>query len=86
MITVKRFTAPWCAPCRMLAPALKQVEEMFPDVSFEVTNVDEDPMDAEFYQIRSVPTVLILKGDEIIQTIVGANPKQKYIEAIQSAL
>ena len=82
MVTVKRFTAPWCAPCRMLAPVLKQLETELPDVKFEVVDVDEDPVQAEEYNIRSVPTVIILHNNEVRETIVGANPKKRYMEAI----
>lgn len=86
MITVKRFTAPWCAPCRMLAPVLSGLAAEYPDVTFEVVDVDEQPTVAEQYDIRSVPTVLIVKDGEIVDTIVGANGKQKYVTAIQGAL
>jgi len=82
MVTVKRFTAPWCAPCRMLAPVLKQLETELPDVKFEVVDVDEDPVQAEQFGIRTVPTVLVMKDNEVLDTIVGANPKKRYMEAI----
>jgi len=82
MITVKRFTAPWCAPCRMLAPVLKQLETELPDVKFEIVDVDEDPVQAEEFGIRTIPTVLIIRDEQILNTIVGANPKKRYVDAI----
>jgi thioredoxin 1 len=86
MITVKRFTAPWCAPCRMLAPVLSGLATEYPDITFETIDVDLQPDVAEQHDIRSVPTVLILKNDAVVDTIVGANAKQKYVDAIQGAL
>jgi thioredoxin 1 len=83
MITVKRFTAPWCAPCRMLAPVLSGLATEYPDVVFETVDVDAQPEVAQQYDIRSVPTVIIFKNDEIVTSIVGANAKQKYVDAIE---
>lgn len=83
MITVKRFTAPWCAPCRMLAPVLSGLASEYPDVVFETVDVDEQPEVAQQYDIRSVPVVMIFKDNEVVSTIVGANSKQKYIDAIE---
>lgn len=82
MITVKRFSASWCAPCKMVAPVLKQLESEFPDVKFEVIDVEEDPTQAEAFNIRTVPTVVVLKDNEIKETIIGASPKKRYMEAI----
>jgi thioredoxin 1 len=66
----------------MLAPMMKQLETDLPDVTFEVIDVEEDPVQAEQYNIRSVPTVIVLHNNEIKETIVGANPKKRYLEAI----
>jgi thioredoxin 1 len=82
MITVKRFTAPWCAPCRMLAPMISELATEHPNVTFETIDVDEKPELASEYNIRSVPTVIVLKDETVISTIVGANSKQTYINAI----
>jgi len=86
MITIKRFTASWCAPCRMLAPILKSMETEFPSVSFEVIDTEESPEEAKKYGVRSIPTVLILKDDVVVDTIIGANPKNKYLNALLSVL
>lgn len=82
MITVKRFTAPWCAPCRALAPVLKSLETEMPDVKFEVVDIDASPDEASLNNIRSVPTVLVLRDDVVVSSLVGLNPKNKYVEAI----
>jgi thioredoxin 1 len=85
MITVKRFTASWCAPCKMLAPVIKSLEPAFPDVTFETVDIDSSPEVASEYHVRSVPTVVIMKDGAELERIVGALPKQKYIDAINNA-
>ena len=84
MITVKRFTAPWCSPCKVLAPEFKKFEEEFTDLKFDTIDVDNDPTTAELYGIRNVPTVIIEKDNEIVEKLVGLNHKQKYINAFNS--
>jgi len=86
MIKFVRYTAPWCAPCRMLAPIISQIEQETPDVVFQTVNVDQEPEQVELYGIRSVPTVIIFKDDAPVQTITGAHPKKIYVEAIQGVL
>jgi len=86
MIKFVRYTAPWCAPCRMLAPIITQIEQETPDVVFQTVNVDEKPEQAELYGIRSVPTVIIFKDDVPAKVITGAHPKKIYVEAIQEVL
>lgn len=86
MIHVTRFSATWCAPCRMLAPEFKKLEEQFTDVKFITVDVEEDPTIAELYEIRSVPTVVIEKNKTTLSRMVGAQSKQKYIDAITDAM
>jgi len=83
MITVTRFTAPWCAPCRMLSPMFKQMEIDMPDITFETIDVDEQPEVASENGVRSVPTVLIHNSDnDKMISLVGANSKNSYLSAI----
>jgi len=85
MITVKRFTAPWCAPCRMLGPLFKQMETDMPDVKFETIDVDDEPITATLYNVRSVPTVLISNSEnDKMLSLVGANSKVEYLNAIEA--
>lgn len=87
MITVMRFTAPWCAPCKMLAPVIQGLAQDFPDVIFETVDVDNNPDLAQHFNIRSVPTVLIMNKDEqILHTFVGVQPRNKYVESITASL
>lgn len=85
MITVKKFSALWCAPCRMLTPVFYSLEEEMPDVKFETVDIDEHPDVVAEYGIRTVPTVLVIKDGEIKHTIIGANSKKRYVEAIATA-
>ncbi len=86
MIHVTRFSAPWCGPCKALAPEFKKLEEEFTDIKFITVDVEEKPMIAQLYAIRTVPTVIIEKNNETINRMVGLQSKQKYIDAITSAL
>lgn len=86
MIHVTRFSAPWCGPCKALAPEFKKLEEQFGEVKFITVDVDEKPMIAQLYEIRTVPTVIIEKDNSTINRLVGLQSKQKYIDAINSAL
>lgn len=83
MITVMRFTASWCQPCKMLAPILQGLTQDFPTVKFEVIDVDSNPDMAHHFKIRNIPSVILLnKEDEILKTLVGIHSKQTYIDAI----
>lgn len=86
MIHVTRFSAPWCGPCKALAPEFKMLEEEFTSVKFITVDVDEKPMIAQLYGVRNVPTVIIEKNNQTVDRMVGLQSKQKYIEAITSAL
>ena len=83
MITVLRFTASWCAPCKMLAPIMEGMAQEFPGVVFEIVDVDGNPDLAQHFKVRSVPTVVICKDDVPVKTIVGAQPKKVYLEALE---
>lgn len=86
MIQVLRFTAPWCAPCKMLKPVMEEIATQFTDVKFETIDVDENPDMAQHFKVRSVPTVLIMNDrDEILFSFVGVQSKQTYIESIKSS-
>lgn len=86
MIHVTRFSAPWCGPCKMLAPEFEKLEKQFTDVKFITVNVEEKPTIAQLYEIRSVPTVIIEKNNSTVARMVGLYSKQKYIDAITDAM
>ena len=70
--------APWCGPCRMVAPVLEQLASEYAGrVKIAKLNVDENPMTASQYGIQSIPTMLLFKNGNQVNTLVGALPKQE---------
>ena len=69
--------APWCAPCRMVAPILEELAREYAGrISFGKLNVDENQSVALEYQIMSIPTLLVFKNGKLVDRIVGAMPKK----------
>jgi thioredoxin 1 len=81
------FWAPWCGPCRMVGPV---VEELAKDYQGKVKvgklNTDDAPDIASKFGIRSIPTLLFFKNGAVVQQLVGAYPKSKISEKLESAL
>lgn len=70
------FWAPWCGPCRMVAPVVDEVAEQYNgQVKVVKLNTDENPSVASQYGIRSIPTLMIFKGGQRVDMVVGAVPK-----------
>ena len=86
MITVTRFTASWCGPCRVLAPVFKELEAEMTDIKFITVDVEAQPNVAGLYQIRNVPTVIIEKDNATVARMSGLSSRQKYIDTINSAI
>lgn len=86
MVTVKKFSAAWCGPCRTLAPMMNEVKTQFSNVKFEDVDVDENYELASQYGIRSVPTVIIEKNGKEVQRFAGVQSKLAYINAINENL
>jgi thioredoxin 1 len=84
MIKVKRFTATWCGPCKVLAPVFEQIQASFPDVTFETIDVDENREAAQENFVTSIPTVIFEKDGVAKQRFTGAQPKSIYIDTINS--
>jgi thioredoxin 1 len=81
------FWAPWCGPCRMVAPVVKELAgEYEGKVNFRKLNTDENPTVAAKFNIRSIPTLLLFKNGEQVGQIVGARPKNHIKERIDAAL
>ncbi len=86
-VVVVDFWAPWCAPCRMVAPIIESLAAEYEGkVRFGKLNVDESPSVASRYGIRSIPTIGIFKDGEAVNGVVGAVPKQVLIQAIEEGL
>lgn len=86
MITVKKFFASWCMPCRQLTPTFTRLKEMYPDVKFIDLDVETEDSAVSLYNIRSVPTVIIENESGIVDKIVGLAANAKYVEAINTAV
>ncbi|NET50561.1 MAG: thioredoxin [Merismopedia sp. SIO2A8] len=70
------FWAPWCGPCRMVAPVVSEIAEQYAgEVKVVKLNTDDNPGVASQYGIRSIPTLMIFKGGVRVDMVVGAVPK-----------
>ena len=79
------FWAPWCGPCRMLGPIIKEVSDEVSDAVVVKINVDEVGDVATSYGVTSIPAIVIIKAGVTVESMVGVQPKQKYIDAINNA-
>lgn len=84
-VTMVDFWAPWCGPCRMLAPVIEELAEDF-DGKAKVckVNTDEEQDIAVKYGIRSIPTILFFKDGELVDQMVGASSKQVLADKLNS--
>jgi len=79
------FWAPWCGPCQMLGPVIEEISKEVKDVKVVKVNVDESPEISSQYGISGIPTVMIFKDGEAVETIVGFRQKEDYKNAIDKA-
>ena len=79
------FWAPWCGPCRSFAPAYEATSEKHPDVVFAKVNTEEQQALAGYFQIRSIPTLMIFREKIIIFAQPGALPASAFEQVIEKA-
>lgn len=76
-VTLTDFWATWCGPCRMQSPVIEQLDqEMGDKVAFNKVDVDENQATAAKFGIMSIPTLLIKKDGQVVDTLVGYHPKE----------
>ena len=81
------FWAPWCGPCRMVAPIVEELAEEYDGrVKFVKLNTDENPQVAGKYGIRSIPTLLVFKSGERVGEIIGFRPKSDLKKRLDEVL
>ncbi len=81
------FWAPWCGPCRMVAPVVEELAEDYDGrVSFVKVNVDDSPRIATQYDVMSIPTLIVFKDGQPVDTIIGFRPKDELKKILETAL
>ncbi|MBC6478065.1 MAG: thioredoxin [Hormoscilla sp. GM7CHS1pb] len=81
------FWAPWCGPCRMVSPVVEEIAEQYDGkVKVVKVNTDDNPNIATQYGIRSIPTLMIFKGGQRVDMVVGAVPKSTLADTLEKHL
>lgn len=80
------FWAPWCGPCRVVAPVLEEIAGERPELRIVKLNVDENQQTAAAYQVLSIPTMILFKNGAPVKTVVGAYPKKRLEAELEPAL
>jgi thioredoxin len=81
------FWAEWCGPCKMIGPALEEIsDELGEQVSIVKLNIDEHPDTPTKYGVRGIPTMILFKNGEAVETKVGAAPKAELKRWLEAAL
>ena len=80
------FWAPWCGPCRVIAPSLEEIASEREDLEIKKLNVDDNQATAARYNVMSIPTLILFKGGEPAHQIVGALPKSRLVQELEPQL
>ena len=80
------FWAPWCGPCRVIAPSLEEIAAEREDLRIVKLNVDDNQVTAARYDVMSIPTLILFKNGEPAHKIIGALPKSRLVQELEPAL
>jgi thioredoxin 1 len=80
------FWAPWCGPCRVVAPVLEQLAGERSDLRIVKLNVDDNQQTAAKYEVLSIPTMILFKGGQPVKKVIGAYPKKRLEAELEPAL
>jgi len=82
MLKLIKFSAEWCAPCKMLAPIFTKLESTITDVGFETVDIDENPMRAQQMGVAAVPTIIVEKDGKVVDSLVGLQREAAILNVI----
>ncbi len=86
-VVLADFWAPWCGPCKMIAPVLEEIDsEMSDQVKIVKLNTDENQQVTGQYGVMSIPTLIVFKNGEIVDKIVGFQPKEALVERLNQQI
>jgi thioredoxin len=80
------FWAPWCGPCRVIAPSLEEIAAEREDLRIVKLNVDDNQATAARYDVMSIPTLILFKNGEPAHKIIGALPKSRLVQELEPNL
>jgi thioredoxin 1 len=80
------FWAPWCGPCRVVAPALEEINDEREDVRVVKLNIDDNMQTAAQYQVLAIPTMILFRNGQEAARVQGAMPKNRIVQQLEPAL
>ncbi|MBP9758284.1 thioredoxin [Candidatus Dojkabacteria bacterium] len=86
-VTLVDFWAPWCGPCQMLGPVIEEIATELKDkANVYKLNVDDNPNISGRFNVMSIPTIMLFKDGEVVDTMIGVQHKDAYVNAIKKAI